>query len=126
MLPHTDFTLTTERLVELFASMDDVYVGHVGEYCLDTPSSKSEEFKMNYQNPAQRMEAYLDYHVHNHPATSWSRIAKALSWCELHQQAAVVENTYIQGMLFMYSCLDSRILKFGNGHHCRWRRKMVW
>ena len=80
---------------------------------LDTPYSKREEFKMNYQNPAQRKEAYLDYYVHNHPAASWTKIAGALRQYGLPQQAAVVENTYIQGML--YQCtftqyLDSRMV----------------
>jgi hypothetical protein len=82
--------------VELFASMDDKYVDPLGG-SLDTPYSKREEFKMNYQNTAQRMEAYLDYYVHNHPLASWTTIAQLLRWYDLHQQAAVVENTYIQG-----------------------------
>ena len=97
MFLDTDLTLTIERLVELFASMDDVIVDHMGDY-LDTPSSKRREFQMNYQNPAQRKEAYLDYYVHNHPAASWTKIAGALHRFRLPQQAAVVENTYIQGM----------------------------
>ena len=84
--------------MELFASMDDGLVYFVADY-LDTPSSKREEFKMNYQNLAQRKEAYLDYYVHNHPAASWTTIAKLLHSCALPQQSAVVENTYIQGML---------------------------
>ena len=99
VLPHTDLTLTTERLVELFASMDDGYVDTMGGY-LETPYSKSEEFEMNYQNPAQRKEAYLDYYVHNHPAASWTMIAQAFHVFGLPQQAAVVKNTYIQGTLY--------------------------
>ena len=79
--------------------MDDEYVDRMGEFRLDTPHSKREEFQMNYQNPAQRKEAYLDYYVHNHPAASWKEIAKALHMYGLSQRAAVVENTYIQGML---------------------------
>ena len=66
---------------------------------LSTPSSKREEFKMTYQNPAQRKEAYLDYYVHNHPLASWTKIAQILHVCGLDQQATVVENTYIQGIL---------------------------
>ena len=93
----TDLTLTTERLVELFALMGDGYVNLMGDY-LDTPSSKGREFQMNYQNPTQRKEAYLDYYVHNHPASSWTKIAQVLHLFQLPQQAAVVENTYIQGM----------------------------
>ena len=101
VLPHTDLTLTTERLVELFASMRDRHVDLMGDY-LDTPYSKGEEVKMNYQNPAQRKEAYLDYYAHNHPAASWTKIAEVLHWYKLPQQAAVVENTYIQGMLYIF------------------------
>ena len=102
VLPDTDLTLTTERLVELFTSMDDGYVDLVGEYYLDTPLSKSVEFMTNYQNPAQRKEAYLDYYVHNHPTASWTKIAELLRQYGLSQQAAVVENTYIQGMLLCF------------------------
>jgi hypothetical protein len=97
LFPDTDLTLTTERLVELFASVDDEYVDDMGASYLDTPSSKMREFKMNYQNPAQRKEAYLDYYVHNHPTASWTTIAEVLHSYAQSQQAAVVENTYIQG-----------------------------
>ena len=99
LFPDTDLTLTTERLVELFASMDDWNVDDMDEYYLDTPSSKREEFEMNYQNPAQRKEAYLDYYVQNHPAASWTKIAEALHFFKLPQQTDVVKSTYIQGML---------------------------
>ena len=77
--------------------MDDKYVDFMGGN-LETPSSKFREFTVNYQNPAQRKEAYLDYYVHNYPAASWTRVAEALRGCRLPQQAAVVVNTYIQGM----------------------------
>ena len=79
--------------------MDDGDVDHMGQYYLETPSSKSEEFQMTYQNPARRKEAYLDYYVHNHPLASWTKIAETLRGCGLLQQATVVENTYIQGSL---------------------------
>ena len=78
--------------------MDDEYVDFMGHY-LDTPYSKIEEFQMNYQNPAQRKEAYLDYYAHNHPAASWTKIAEALRLYQLPQQTDVVKSTYIQGML---------------------------
>ena len=97
LFPDIDLTLTTERLVELFAPMNDVFVDDIGVY-LGTPSSKSEEFRRNYQNPTQRKEAYLDYYVHNHPATSWVEITETLRGCVLPRQAAIVENTYIQGI----------------------------
>ena len=104
MFPHIDLTLTTERLVELFASMDDENVDSMGAY-LDTPDSKRKEFKMNYRNPARRKEAYLDCYIHNHRAASWTGVAQALRRYGLPQQADRVENTYIQGIplqIFQY------------------------
>ena len=83
--------------MELFASMDDYRVDGLGVY-LNTPLSKIAEFQMNYRDPAWRKEAYLDYYAHNHPLASWSRVAVALRLFELHQEADVVEKTYVQGM----------------------------
>ena len=80
--------------------MDDDYVDSMG-YCLDTPTSKRREFQMTYQNLSQRKEAYLDYYVHNHPTPSWTQNAEVLRICVLHQQATVVENTYIKGLLLL-------------------------
>ena len=77
--------------------MDDYRVDAVGVY-LDTPSSKRAEFQRNYQDPARRKEAYLDYYAHNHPLASWSQVTEALRWYGLHQEADVVEKTYVQGM----------------------------
>ena len=98
LFPVTDLTLTTERLVELFASMDDSWNVDDVSHFLDTPLSKREEFKTNYKNLARRKEAHLDYYVHNHPLASWTKIPDILINCGQSQQAAVVENTYIQGM----------------------------
>ena len=84
--------------MELFASIiDDYYVDSLVFY-LDTPSSKRGEFQRNYQDPAQRKEAYLDYYAHNHPIASWSRVAEILQEFGLSQEADVVEKTYVQGM----------------------------
>ena len=83
--------------MELFASMHDRHVDSLGVY-LRTPPSKSAEFQMNYRDPARRKEAYLDEYAHNNPLASWSIIAEALRWCELYQEADVVEKTYVQGM----------------------------
>ena len=59
----TDLTLTTERLMELFASVDDENVDGVSSY-FSIPSSKVDELQINYQNSTQRMEAYFDCYVH--------------------------------------------------------------
>ena len=94
--------------MELFALMNDGYVDDMGDYYLDTPLSKGEEFKMNYKNPVQRKEAYLDHYVHNNPLASWTEIANVLyNYCDLPQQAVMVENTYIQGMYFAITKLSS-------------------
>ena len=93
----TDLTLTSERVVELFSSLKDNVVDAMGEAYLDIPPSKQDEFKINYQSPARRKEAYLDYYIHNHPTASWTTIVNALCASGLHQQADVVENTYVQG-----------------------------
>ena len=94
--------------MELFASMDDEYVDGLCFY-LGTPSSKVEEFEMNYKDPARRKEAYLDYYVHNNPLASWTRVAGALHYCQLPEQATVVENTYVKGMHTQISCLSHDI-----------------
>ena len=93
----TDLTLTAERLVELFASMYDGLVDHLCNH-LDTPLSKRDEFRMNYQDPARRKEAYLDEYAHNYPLASWSQVAGALYEHGLFQEADVVKKTYVQGM----------------------------
>ena len=83
--------------MELFASMHDRRVADLGFY-LRTPSSKRAEFQMNYQDPARRKEAYLDYYAHNYPLASWSEVAEVLHRCELYQVADMVKKTYVQGM----------------------------
>ena len=77
--------------------MSDVFIDYMGQNYLDTPLFKREEFKMTYQNPDRRKEAYLDYYVHNHPLASWTKVAETLRVFGLLQEANVVENTYIQG-----------------------------
>ena len=77
--------------------MDDDHVDDLSSY-LNTPLSKIAEFQMNYQDPARRKEAYLDEYAHNHPLASWSRVVEVLHDYGLHQEADVVEKTYVQGM----------------------------
>ena len=83
--------------MEVFASMDGDHVDHLDK-CLETPLFKSNEFRMNYQDPARRKEAYLDEYAHNHPLASWSQVTEALHVFGLHQEADVVEKTYVHGM----------------------------
>ena len=100
----TDLTLTTERLVELFASMTDWSI-YSFALNLEIPLSKREEIMVNYQSPTQQKEAYLDYYVHSNPLASWVKIADILHLFGLPQQTNVVESTYIKGMHLLWVCI---------------------
>ena len=111
LLVHTDLTLTTDRLMELFESVEDP--DHAGifdeslEQLLGLSQSAVEEIKRSYQSPTQLKEAYLDTYTHQHPCPSWKKVVETLRQCYLYQQVNEVENTYVQGMhvhlLFVYS-----------------------
>ena len=116
---HIDLTITTEKLVELFRTvneqrsddieqdMDDIElevdvielrVDAIGRR-LDLPYSKREEVKGNYQSLTQRRDAYLDFYVSDHPYPSWKTVANLLHHVGLPRQADLVERTYVQGMV---------------------------
>ena len=99
---NTDLTITTEKLVELFATMDDcgllpVPLSWELDYQLGLPHSKVAEMERNLRGPSQRREAYLDLYATGHPCPSWRRVAKVLRGVELPHHAARVESTYVQG-----------------------------
>ena len=101
---NTDLTITTEKLVELFATMGDIYVDrfHPDLYDgLDLPESKVAEMKRNHHSPSQRRDAYLDLYVTTHPCPSWRQVAEALRHVVLPHQADVVESTYVQGTMII-------------------------
>ena len=109
---NTDLTITTEKLMELFATVKDEYVDYIGEG-LDLPASKRGEIKRNYQSPTQKREAYLDLYISDHPCPSWRQVAKVLRTLSifsvgLGHQADVVERTYVEGsIIYRYShCLS--------------------
>ena len=95
---HIDLTITTEKLVELFGTVDEQRVDSIGRW-LDLPDSKTEEVKGNYQSPTQRRDAYLDLYVSDHPYPSWQTVAEALRGVGLGHQADEVERTYVQGTI---------------------------
>ena len=102
LLVPTDLTLTTDRLTELFQSVEDpdsaTYgYGSIGEW-LGLPESVLGEIRRSYQSKTKRKDAYLDTYTHRHPCPSWKKIRNVLRLCDLHQQANEVENTYVQGM----------------------------
>ena len=105
MLVPTDLTLTTDRLMELFQSVEDPdhTPGLFGEEFgigeqLGLPQSTVAEIGKSYQSKAKRKEAYLDTYAHHHPCPSWTKISEVLSVCRLNEQAQEVDNTYVQGM----------------------------
>ena len=113
---NTDLTITTEKLVELFATMNNKHVGldRFSAYIqldeeLDLPWSKVAEMQMNLRRPSQRREAYLDLYTTGHPCPSWRQVAKVLRRVHLPHQADTVESTYIQG---------TRIIPMHTYMHC--------
>ena len=96
MIVLADLTITTEKLMELFAPLDRKNVDILGGY-LGLPQSETDKIQRNYQSPTQRKEAYLDLYVHQHPCPSWRVVARILHNFELPQQADLVENTYVKG-----------------------------
>ena len=94
---NADLTITTEKVVELFATMGNFYVeAGLGDQ-LDLPQSKVDEIQRNYHSPSQRRDAYLDLYATDHPCPSWRQVAKVLHEVDLPHQARVVESTYVQG-----------------------------
>ena len=99
---HTDLTITTEQLVELFATMDDNdYVVLDLQRWLDLPRAKVAEMKRNYHSLSQSRDAYLDLYVTTHPCPSWRQVAEVLRHVGLDHQADVVESTYVQGTMII-------------------------
>jgi hypothetical protein len=97
---YADLTITSEKLMELFAPLDPEKVDELGgEYYLGLPQSEIDRIQKDYQSPTQRKEAYLDLYVHQHPCPTWSQVALVLrNWSvDLPQQADLVENTYVKG-----------------------------
>ena len=93
----TDLTITTDKLMDLFKSVNPEKVDYLGD-CLDLSQSERDKIIKNYRSPTQRKEAYLDLYVHQHPYPSWREIALVLRrWFSLDQQADLVENTYVKG-----------------------------
>ena len=101
---NTDLTIITEKLVGLFATMDDImYVGFGGglpplrelDELLDLPESKVAEMQRNLHSPSQRVEAYLDLYATSHPCPSWRQVSEALRYVGLYHQADTVESTYV-------------------------------
>ena len=82
--------------MELFATMDDVYVGYLDDH-LDLPRAKVAEMQRNLHSPSQRKEAYLDLYATGHPCPSWRQVTMALRWVDLDHEADTVESTYVQG-----------------------------
>ena len=111
---YTDLTITTEKLMELFAPLGTEMVdGLGGKDCLGLPLSEIDRIQKDYQSPTQRKEAYLDLYVHQHPCPTWGRVAGVLrsSRVKLPQQADLVENTYVKGTQLRHTVVRLSIIK---------------
>ena len=98
MIVYTDLTITTEKLMKLFAQLDPEKVDVLGgRVYLGLPQSEIDRIQKDYQSPTQRKEAYLDLYVHQHPCPTWRWVARILYLFDLPQQADLVENTYVKG-----------------------------
>ena len=98
VIVHTDLTITTEKLMELFAPLDSEKVDQLGgEHSLGLPQSEIDRIQKDYRSLTQTKEAYLDLYVHQHPCPTWSRVAVVLCMVNLPQQADLVRNTYVKG-----------------------------
>ena len=101
LLVHTDLTVTTDRLMDLFQSVEDPDWAGIFRYSvgrlLGLPQSAIDEIRSSYQSAARRKEAYLDTYANQHPWPSWRKVVDVLQSCRLHQQSDDVENTYVQG-----------------------------
>ena len=98
-----DLTITTDKLKQLFEPLVDPWkVDRLGEE-FGLPQSERERSMNNYHIPARRKEAYLDLYVHQHPCPSWGVITYILRHTyKLVKEANFVENTYVEGMLFVH------------------------
>jgi hypothetical protein len=93
----SDLTITTEKLMELFVSLDPEMVDKLGgKQYLSLSEFEIDRIEKDYQSSTQRKEAYLDLYVHQHPCPTWIEIAGVLRWFNLHQPADLVENTYVK------------------------------
>ena len=99
-----DLTITTEKLVELFGTLDNRLVDSLRLY-LNLPSSKNKEVWHKFFGPDQRRDAYLDIYVSDHPCPSWKAIANTLRSFHLQHLCDVVERTYVQGVIITLTAM---------------------
>jgi hypothetical protein len=100
----TDLTITTEKLVELFAvnnEIDELIIELQLDEQFDVPSAKVTEIERKLRSRSQKREAYLDLYATGHPCPSWRQVAEALHGVGLPSQANTVERTYVQGRLLL-------------------------
>ena len=110
LFPHADLTLTTDRLTELFQSVEDPdraggFNNSIGDL-LGLPQSALKGIKRSYQSKTKCKEAYLDTYAHHHPCATWKKISQVLQQCYLHQHADKVKDTYVQGTCTCMYILD--------------------
>ena len=84
--------------MELFVPLGPGEVDKLGDkQYLSLSKFEIDRIQKDYRSSARRKDAYLDLYVHHHPCPTWMEIVGVLRWFNLHQQADLVENTYVKG-----------------------------
>ena len=110
---YSDLTITTEKLMKLFVSLDPEMVDKIGgKPYLSLSLIEIDRIEKGYQSSTKRKEAYLDLYAHQHPCPSWIEIAGVLRWFNLHPSADLVENTYVKGKQAMMQDTGSELYLF--------------
>ena len=112
---NTDLTITTEKVADLFSTLEYEFVDRFGDF-LDLPKSKIDEIERNHHSPAQRRDACCDVYVSDHPCPSWRQVARVLGVLLLTDQAGIVESTYLQGTVILHTVLIHCMQSARRGH----------
>ena len=113
--PHcytADPTLTLPNLCKALEVVKNWFgYSGLGSY-LDIPSSKLEEIRRLYSNPAQYQRVLLHHWLTTHPAPTWVLVGEALYKKEKHIIMRNVLDTYVRGRFEYISCsLSNHVLR---------------
>ena len=94
---YSDPTLRLNNLLSALESLPHRKWEELGG-CLQVPCSIRDKIRGDRHNNSQRMEALLNYYVHNHPVPSWKLLAEGLYAIRHFTALEVVQRTYSKGM----------------------------
>ena len=94
MFSPTDPSLTLTNLTQLLEDVLDLY--NVTDD-LDIPYSVYISIDTQQPSESERMKAYWEWYLNNHPCPSWHHIANALYMNEEHGVLEVLKSRYLKG-----------------------------